>query len=129
MDDDRYTIDQLCALTDYSKRTVRYYVQEGLLEPPAGRGRGGFYFDSHLQRLREIRSMQDQGMKLEAIGRALALGEAPRLQPLAESFIRYQLAPGVELQVKQDVLETENRKIRDLVRVARAVLEGGKENG
>ncbi|MCK4823506.1 MerR family transcriptional regulator, partial [bacterium] len=31
------------------RRTIRYYIQEGLLEPPAGRGRGGFYYDSHLQ--------------------------------------------------------------------------------
>jgi DNA-binding transcriptional MerR regulator len=61
MNEKLYTIKQLSELTGYSRRTIRYYIQQGLLEPPAGRGRGGFYNDSHLLKLKEIRAQQEKG--------------------------------------------------------------------
>lgn len=66
-----YTIDQVCETTGVSRRTVRYYVQEGLLEPPVGRGRGGNYLASHVERLREIRSLQEKGWTLSSIEKYL----------------------------------------------------------
>ena len=36
----RYNIDELADLGGVSRRTVRYYVQEGLLPAPLGVGRG-----------------------------------------------------------------------------------------
>ena len=67
----RYTIQELSELTGFSRRTIRYYIQEGLLEPPAGRGRGGFYYDSHLKKLSKIRQLQNQGLKLGSIAQIL----------------------------------------------------------
>jgi len=67
----RYTIQELSELTGFSRRTIRYYIQEGLLEPPAGRGRGGFYYDSHLKKLSKIRQFQNQGLKLDSISQIL----------------------------------------------------------
>jgi DNA-binding transcriptional MerR regulator len=67
MDQERYLIDELCGLTGFSRRTVHYYVQNGLVDPPAGRGRGGYYSDSHVGQLARIRELQDQGYRLEAI--------------------------------------------------------------
>jgi len=46
---ERYTIDQLCERTGFTRRTIHFYVNEGLIDPPAGRGRGGFYNDSQLR--------------------------------------------------------------------------------
>jgi excisionase family DNA binding protein len=71
MDAVTYTIDQVCELTGVSRRTVRYYVQEGLLSPPVGRGRGGNYLESHVKRLREIKSLQEKGWTLSSIERYL----------------------------------------------------------
>ena len=62
-----HTIDQLSERTGFPVRTIRYYVQEGLVDPPAGRGRGGYYYDSHLQRLLEIKALQDRGLKLAGL--------------------------------------------------------------
>jgi DNA-binding transcriptional MerR regulator len=81
MDKPRYLIDELCKLTNFSRRTVRYYVQEGLVDPPAGRGRGGYYSDLHAAQLARIRALQEQGYRLDAIRGMLALrgaAEAPR---------------------------------------------------
>lgn len=75
-DSPRYTSRDLAALTGASERTVRYYVQEGLLPPPLSRGRGANFDDSHLLRLRLIRAMQEAGNDLESIGAYLKELEA-----------------------------------------------------
>ena len=63
----KYTIDDLSELTGFSRRTIRFYIQENIIEPPAGRGRGGFYFDSHLSGLLKIKELQEKGLNLESI--------------------------------------------------------------
>jgi DNA-binding transcriptional MerR regulator len=62
-----YTIEELGELTGYTRRTILYYVQEGLIDPPAGRGRGGFYYDSHIQQLLRIKSFQEKGIGITAM--------------------------------------------------------------
>lgn len=60
-----YSISELAALGDVSPRTVRYYVQLGILPPPAGRGLGGKYGPQHLERLLRVRELQREGVHLE----------------------------------------------------------------
>ena len=69
----KYTIDELSELTGFSRRTIRYYIHEGLLEPPAGRGRVGFYFDSHLGQLQLIKQLREKEMSLSSIAKYLIL--------------------------------------------------------
>ena len=80
MNQKRYLIQELSELTGYSRRTIRYYIQEGLLEPPAGRGRGGFYYDSHLNTLSKIRQLQNQGLQLASIAQILKTSEMETLE-------------------------------------------------
>lgn len=63
----RFTTRDLAVLSGVSERTVRYYVGEGLLPPPASRGRGANFDEGHLTRLRLIRVMQQAGNDLETI--------------------------------------------------------------
>ena len=90
METKQYTIEDLCELTGFSRRTIRYYVQEGLIDPPAGRGRGGFYFDSHLDKLRKIKTLQDKGLRLSAILPVLKRREMPEMPE--EIIARHVLA-------------------------------------
>ena len=62
-----YTINELAQRAQVSRRTVRYYVQRGLLEPPEGKGRGSHYTARHLQHLLYIRDQQLKGIALEEI--------------------------------------------------------------
>jgi DNA-binding transcriptional MerR regulator len=73
----KYTIEQLSELTGYSRRTIRYYVEEGLIDSPAGRGKGGFYFDSHINKLGIIKQLQERGMSLSAISAYLKQNAVP----------------------------------------------------
>jgi DNA-binding transcriptional MerR regulator len=121
-----YTIVDLQEITGYSRRTIRYYVQEGLLDPPAGRGRGGFYFDSHLERLRQIKALQEKGLKLFQIQGFLREGRQIQPSPVREIWIRYAVEDGVEIQVRKDIDESQGKRVAEIVRLARSILKGGK---
>ena len=62
-----FSIGSLAEAAGVSRRTVRFYVQGELLEPPVGLGRGSHYTEAHLARLMQIKSWQEQGVPLEAI--------------------------------------------------------------
>jgi DNA-binding transcriptional MerR regulator len=126
MSEKQYTIDELSELTGFSRRTIRYYIQEGLLEPPAGRGRGGFYYDSHLEKLLHIKSLQDRGLSL--ILKSLKAGAAESPGASREVWIKYEVVPGFEINVRRDLEQQESKKIIEIIRVARALLEEKNKN-
>jgi DNA-binding transcriptional MerR regulator len=66
-DDNRYTAEQLAQLGGVTLRTVRYYVQEGLIDRPEARGPGGHFTDKHLRQLKRCQLLQDWGFDLETI--------------------------------------------------------------
>src|SRR5262250_567509 len=66
-DERRYGIEELAELGGVTRRTVRYYVQRGLLPTPLGTGRGPHYTPAHLQRLIHIRKLQETGVPLAEI--------------------------------------------------------------
>jgi len=131
METKQYTIEDLCELTGFSRRTIRYYVQEGLIDPPAGRGRGGFYFDSHLDKLLKIKSLQDRGLRLSAILPVLKqrdVLESPQEIVAREVWVRYPIADGIEIHISRDLEERERKKMDEIVRIARSILKGGGTN-
>lgn len=67
MSDVTYKLDELARAAGTSARTVRYYVQRGLLPAPAFRGKDTAYGHEHLVRLRAIRRLQDAFFPLDAI--------------------------------------------------------------
>jgi DNA-binding transcriptional MerR regulator len=58
------TIEELAEQVDIPVRTIRYYIAEGLLPGPEGRGKATTYGDEQLQRLRLIRLLSHQRMPL-----------------------------------------------------------------
>ncbi|MFT3724210.1 MAG: MerR family transcriptional regulator [Hyphomonadaceae bacterium] len=66
-DEKRYTAEQLAALAGVSLRTVRYYVQEELIDRPLARGPGAHFTDVHLRQLKRCKLLQDWGFDLETI--------------------------------------------------------------
>ncbi|MDP3277371.1 MAG: MerR family transcriptional regulator [Deltaproteobacteria bacterium] len=63
-----YKLDELAEAADVTVRTVRYYVQRGLLAAPVFRGRDTSYGEGHLWRLKLIKHLQEERfMPLDAI--------------------------------------------------------------
>jgi DNA-binding transcriptional MerR regulator len=122
MQDKKYTIQELSELTGFSIRTIRYYVHEGLIDPPAGRGRGGFYFDSQLNQLRQIKSLQEKGMKLSSIVQYLKGGDVQEASLARDVWVRYEIAPGLEINVRRDVEKKEGKKVLEIIKTAKSIV-------
>jgi DNA-binding transcriptional MerR regulator len=68
---DSLTLDELCEMAGVTVRTVRYYISEGLLPPPAGHGATARYTREHLDRLDVIAAMKARFLPLREIRRML----------------------------------------------------------
>lgn len=67
--DDRWRIDDLARMAGVGVDTIRYYRKLGLLPAPRHVGRVARYGPTHLDRLRRIRAMCDDGMTLALVKR------------------------------------------------------------
>ena len=54
-----YWISELADKTGVSNRTIRYYVEEGLLPQPEVRGKYAIFTDDYLHRLELIKALKD----------------------------------------------------------------------
>lgn len=128
MKEKAYTIDDLCELTRFSRRTIRYYVQEGIIDPPAGRGRGGFYYDSQLQKLLQVKSLQDKGMSLIAIRKYLNQETVAEPRFSRNVWAEYEIMPGLEIRVRRDIEEQFQKRILDIFKIAQSIIKGDRDN-
>jgi DNA-binding transcriptional MerR regulator len=106
----RYTIDDLVERANVTSRTIRFYIQEGLLPPATGRGPSATYGPSHLIRLQAIAQMKEQRRPLAEIRERLlamsdeALSDLLELQsdpaPAEELWRRVSIHPDLELLVR-----------------------------
>ena len=62
-----FSIEDLSRITGLTRRTIRYYIQQGRLAHPVGERRAAHYLASHLETLLRIRRLADEGFSLEAI--------------------------------------------------------------
>jgi DNA-binding transcriptional MerR regulator len=65
-------LNDLCQRAGLTVRTVRYYIQQGLLPAPAGRGPGAHYDRGHLERLELIKRLRAEDLPLARIREILA---------------------------------------------------------
>ena len=104
MDEKHFSLDELCVLTGLSKRTVRYYMQIGLVSRPVGETRAARYGSHHLEQLLFIRRMSSAGMSLEGIRagmneEASRVSERVRTPGTIDVRTHLFIAPGIELQI------------------------------
>jgi MerR HTH family regulatory protein len=70
-----YRIDDLARQTGTTVRSLRVLHDKSLLQPPALRGRTGWYDDAHLARVRLVLRLQERGFTLSAIGELIRAWE------------------------------------------------------
>jgi DNA-binding transcriptional MerR regulator len=123
MDDElTYSLDQLATLAELPRRTVRYYIQIGLIDRPNGVGKGAWYTAHHLEQLLLVRKWQLAGLSLERISELVrapstdALPPAPRRAGTVEVWSHVVLAEGVELTVEPSRAGLSPEQLRALCR-------------
>ena len=131
-DDRTFTIEELAELSGSSRRTIRYYVQASLLDPPEGAARGAYYTRGHLQRILDIQAWQADGLTLEGIRQRLAAPVAPAMKPRSAEGVwtRMTLADGVELNLNPEIAGLSSEQVRKLAgRFADVLRDIKEENG
>jgi DNA-binding transcriptional MerR regulator len=99
-----YTLNELCTLANLPARTVRYYVQTGLVDRPQGETRAARYGARHLEQLLLIRKWTGAGISLERIRELLDGGEGdlparPMVAGTVEVRSHIIVADGIEVVV------------------------------
>lgn len=116
----RLTLEELAQLVSLPVRTLRYYIQRGLVSRPHGERRGAWYDQSHLDQLLQIRRWTDAGLSLERIAELLGGGvvdvpEAPRRPGQVSVWSRVYLGPGLELHLDPHEADLSPEQVRVLV--------------
>ena len=135
-----HTLAELCALVDLPARTVRYYVQIGLVDRPQGETRAARYGTLHLEQLLLIKKWTAAGVSLERI-RELLHGEQapvpPRTRAIGSVEVRSHLmvADGVDLVIEPGRAGLSPEQVRQFIKGVMAVFaqvsgeDGGVANG
>ena len=81
-----YWISELAALSGVSTRTIRYYIQEGLLPQPEIRGKYAVFTDEYMQRLNLIKRLKEAYLPLNRIRELLNALDDNQIVPLLQEF-------------------------------------------
>jgi DNA-binding transcriptional MerR regulator len=130
MSEKTFTLDELCTLTDLTKRTVRYYMQLGLVERPIGETRAAHYTSRHLEQLLRVKQLSEAGVSLERIREVMAGGDTPvptRQRRPGSIEVRSHLfvAPGLEIQISPEEAGMTPEQVRAFVREVMQAAERG----
>ena len=124
-----FTIFDLAMLGGLSLRTVRYYIQDGLVDRPQGIGKGAYYTQTHVDQILTIRKWQDAGLSLERIrelmlqGAAAPVPPAPRRAGTVEVWSHVVVADGVEVNLEPGRAGLNPEQVRAFVRGVTQVYE------
>ena len=118
---EQFNINQLSELTGFSVRSIRYYVQQGLLDKPEGIKRNAFYQRHHLEQLMLIKKGQDAGYSLDRINQMIRHPETFKPTPEQQAGTlsvktHILLAQGVELVISPDQADISAEQLRELVK-------------
>ena len=128
-DSTKFSLDDLCTLSGTPKRTARYYMQIGLVDPAIGATKAAHYLHQHLDQLLTIRKLSDAGVSLDRIREVLS-GEVPPVPPRqrqpgsVEVRSHLFIAEGVELEISPEQAGLSPEQVRALVR---AVMKAHQE--
>lgn len=117
----RYSIDELASLVGLTRRTVRYYIQLGLVDRPIGETRGAYYTPTHLEQLLTVVKYSKAGLALDRIADLLSAPQAlPPVAPPRVGSVEVRshltIADGVELVVDAGRAGLSPDQVRNLFR-------------
>ena len=118
---EQFNINQLSELTGFSVRSIRYYVQQGVLDKPEGIKRNAFYQRHHLEQLMLIKKGQDAGYSFDRINQMIRHPETFKPTPEQQAGTlsvktHILLAQGVELVISPDQAGFSAEQLRELAK-------------
>ncbi len=128
-----FSLDDLCTLAALPKRTVRYYIQIGLLDRPVGETRAAHYLSSHLDSLLRIKQLTEAGLSLERVreilrGEPMTVPPRPRQAGAVDVRSHIWIAPGIEVQISPEEAQASPEQVRALAKAVLAAWNQIKDN-
>jgi DNA-binding transcriptional MerR regulator len=117
-----YTLEEIASLAELPRRTVRYYIQSGLIDRPQGVGKGAYYTQHQLEQLMLVRKWQLAGLSLERIGELLKrqsegpLPPTPRRPGSVEVWSHLVVSDGVEITIEPGRAGLTPEQVREFFR-------------
>ena len=131
-----YSIEELATLVDLPRRTVRYYVQQCLVDRPIGEKRAAYYTTTHLDQLLTIRKWQHAGLSLDRIREILAspdVGVLPPVRPrgagTVEVWSHMVVSDGLEVTLEPGRAGLSPEQVRTFFRGVTALYENLQQQG
>ena len=118
---DQHTLNELCVLADLPVRTVRYYVQNGLVDKPQGETRAARYGARQLEQVLLIKKWTAAGVSLDRIRELLQGEEAPvparvRKAGSVEVWSHLPVADGLEVAIEPGRAQLSPEQVRAFTR-------------
>ncbi len=131
-----FSLDELAAAAGLSRRTVRYYIQIGLLERAEGETRAARYSPQHLEQLVAIRRWTEEGISLDRVrdllARPAAAAEAratARPAGAVEVWSHLVVADGVEVTLEAGRAGLTPEQVREFFRAVTSAHAEIKKDG
>jgi len=126
----KYSIEELATLAELPRRSVRYYIQQGLVDRPIGEKRAAYYTAAHLDQLLTIRKWQHAGLSLDRIREIMAepdVGTLPPVRPrgagTVEVWSHLVVTDGLEITLEPSRAGLNPEQVRAFFRGASALYE------
>jgi DNA-binding transcriptional MerR regulator len=118
---DQHTLNELCVLADLPVRTVRYYVQNGLVDKPQGETRAARYGARQLEQVLLIKKWTAAGVSLDRIRELLQGEEAPvparvRKAGSVEVWSHLHVSDGLEVAIEPGRAQLSPEQVRAFTR-------------
>lgn len=127
-----FSLDELATRAAVNPRTIRYYIQLGLVDRPEGETRAATYGRRHLEQLLDVRRSQEGGLSLDQIRELRDKGSRAERAPLraagaVEVWSRVTIADGVELNIEAGRSGLSPEQVRSLIKQSLQIFENLKK--
>ncbi len=129
-----FSLEELCTLANLPRRTVRYYIQLGLVDRPQGETRAARYRQSHLEQLLQVKKWTREGLSLERIRELQEAEQQPQI-PLRERrpgsvevWSHLLIDHGIELKVEPATAGLSPEQLRELLQRCMSALADIRED-
>ena len=121
MENKKYTFEELCTLSGVSSRTLRYYIQIGLVDKPIGQTRGAHYLSLHIEKILRIKQLTEAGISLERIrevlsGSPMPLPERPKKPGDISVRTHLWVGAGIEIEVSAETAGLSPEQLRQFLK-------------
>lgn len=130
---DQHTLNELCVLADLPVRTVRYYVQHGLIDRPVGETRAARYGSRQLEQVLLIKKWTAAGVSLDRIRELLHGDDAPvparaKKAGTVEVHSHLHVADGLEMVIEPTRAQMTPEQVRAFAKGVMALYESITSN-